>query len=161
MVKAVLLSLTDDSFPKILENRYLDVYAKASDHGSWIGVDYLILCTQYSVIWVAKINVIVLPRVENNPLRVSFCEIRSVDQKRWHPEFPEEFKNYRHNGGCARLYSFDTDAFFTIGDPVPFIFQPDFLGTLSLEKAVELLSRTYGVVDDLVQITIRSKSRVT
>ncbi|MFK2910807.1 hypothetical protein [Pseudomonas sp. 3HC3] len=160
MVNAVLLSLSEGSFQKIPEDRYLDVYAKASDHGSWIGVDYLILCTQFSPVWVAKIDIIALPRIDGAPLRVSFCEIRSIDRQRGHPDCPEELKHYRHNGGYARLLSFETDAFFTIGEPVPFIVQPDILGAVSLEKGAELIARTYGVQVDQVDITIRSKSRL-
>lgn len=161
MVNAVLLSLSDGTFPKISEDRYLDVYAKASDHGGWIGVDYLILCTPFSPVWVAKIDSIVLQRVEGAPLRVSLSEIRSIQSKLGHPDCPEELAHYRYNGGYAKLLSFESDAFFRIGDLIPFIVQPCILGALSLEKGAELIAHTYGVEVDQVEITIRSKPRVS
>lgn len=156
MVNAVSFSLSESDFAAIPVNRRLERSAMAHEHGSWIGVDYLILCTQHCPIWVAKIEDIVLPREDGGPLSFRFSEIRSLVGKSVDPEYGPAFKPYRSDRLNPKLTAFDDESFFAIGDPVPFIAQPDTIGPLSMAKAVVGLAETYGVKPEQIEITIRS-----
>lgn len=157
MVNAVSFSLTEAEFATIPVTRTLCRGAKANEHGSWVGVDYLILCSQHCPIWIAKIQDIILPREADGPLCFRFTEIRSVAGKGGELEYSTAFKPYRSDRYNPQLTAFEDDAFFRIGDPVPFIAQPDTLGPLSLDKAIEKLAETYGVKAEQIVITIRSR----
>ncbi len=157
MVNAVSFSLSDAEFAVIPVTRLLCVRAKAGEHGSWVGVNYLILCSQHCPRWVAKIQDIILPREADGPLCFRFSEIRSVWSKGGDPEYLTAFKPYRVNGYNPQLTAFEDDAFFRVGEPVPFVAQPDTLGPLSLDKAIEKLAETYGVKAEQIEITIRSR----
>ncbi|WP_146021768.1 MULTISPECIES: hypothetical protein [unclassified Pseudomonas] len=160
MVNAVSFSLLESEFAAIPVTRRLERGAMANEHGSWIGVDYLILCSQHCPIWVAKIEDIVLSREDGGPLSFRFSEIRSVARKGGDPEYGPAFKPYRSDKYNPQLTAFDDESFFTIGDPVPFIARPDTYGPLSMEKAILGLAETYGVDPKQVEITIRSKPAV-
>lgn len=157
MVNAVSFSLSDAEFATIPATRTLCRGAKANEHGSWVGVDYLILCSQHCPTWVAKIQDIILPREADGPLCFRFSEIRSVWGKGGDPEYLTAYKPYRVNGYNPQLTAFEDDAFFRVGEPVPFVAQPDTLGPLSLDNAIEKLAETYGVKAEQIEITIRSR----
>jgi len=160
MVNAVSFSLSESEFATIPVNRSLERRAMANEHGSWIGVDYLILCAEHCPVWVAKIEDIVLSREDRGPLIFKFSEIRSVTGKSGTPEYGPAFKPYRVDRYNPQLTAFDDDSFFTLGDSVPFVAQPSTYGPLSLEKAIVGLAKTYGVDPEQIEITIRSKPAI-
>jgi hypothetical protein len=160
MVNAVSIRLAESQFAAIPIERGMPLHAGANEHGSWLGVDYLILCTEHVPTWVAKVEEIVIPRTEGAPLTVRFSEVRSVFGQGTTPEYQEAFKMYRNNGWGAFLSTFENDLFFTIGDPVAFKVRPNAHGLLNMENAIDALADTYGVSADQVEITIRSKPRL-
>jgi len=159
MVNAVSVRLSESEFAAIPVERGMPLHASLNEHGGWLGVDYLILCSEHVPTWVAKVKEIVIPRTEGGPLTVRFSEVRSVFGKGATSEYQEAFGKYRNNGWGAFLSTFENELFFTIGDPVAFKVRPDFFGSLSMENAIDALAETYGVSTEQVEISIRSKPR--
>ncbi len=157
MVNAVSFSISDQDYEGIPANRSVGIFAGAQDFGRWVGVDYLILCTKHCPMWVAKIEEILIARHEDGPLTFRLSEVRSVVSMGGDPKYHAAFKDYRSNQANPKLTIFDSDAFFTIGEDVPFLAQPDILGPLSMDHAIRSLAKTYGVGVDQVDITIRSR----
>ncbi|MDF3239972.1 MULTISPECIES: hypothetical protein [Pseudomonas] len=157
MVNAVSLPISGQDFKSIPAKRSLGIFANAQDFGRWIGVDYLILCTEHCPMWVAKIDEILMPREEGGPLIFRFTQIRSIAGMGGDPSYEAAFKSFRSSQHNPTLVAFDDASFFTIGEVVPFQAQPDTLGPFSMDEAIRCLAKTYGVGVDQVDITIRSR----
>ncbi len=157
MVSAVSFSLSNAEFSAIPVDRSLERLSKVNEFGGWIGVDYLILCTEHHPTWVAKIEDIVISRLDGGPMTFRFSEIRSVFSMT--PSRITAFELFRSHQYNPKLTVFADNSFFTVGDLVPFIAKPDTLGPLSMDRAIHELAQTYGVAPDQVDITIRSRAK--
>jgi hypothetical protein len=157
VVSAVSFSLSSAEFSAISTDRSLQLPSKVNDYGGWIGIDYLILCTDHHPTWVAKIEDIVISRLDGGPMTFRFSEVRSVFSMT--PSRITAFEPFRFNQYNPKITVFADNSFFTVGDVVPFIAKPDTLGPLSMDRAIHELSQTYGVSPDQVDITIRSRAK--
>ena len=157
MVSAVSFSLSSAEFSAISTDRSLKLPSKVNDYGGWIGIDYLILCTDHHPTLVAKIEDIVISRLDGGPMTFRFSEVRSVFSMT--PSRITAFEPFRYNQYNPKLTVFADNSFFTVGDVVPFIAKPDTLGPLSMDRAIHELAQTYGVGPDQVDIAIRSRAK--
>ena len=162
MIRTVALNLDSVSISSVLYKRSMKVEASITEYDSWQEVDYLILCANTNPAWIAKIEELVLPRRKEKSLLVRFSEIRSVEDlsDEREDEKIQLFKPYysnRKRGNWPQFTEFENDNFFTIGDPLPFRYQPGKFELMSIDEAVLKLAKTYSVGPDQVEIIIRSK----
>lgn len=160
MVAAVAFSVSSEDFAAIPVNRCLERLSGVQEHGSWLGVEYLILCSGHIPSWVAKIQEIVMPRTQRTPMLFRFSEVRSVTDIDDNDEFRGAFKSFqdaRYKAPLPFKCDFENDLFFSLGKEVWFKPTPEVFGLLTMEKATVLLAESYGVGPDQVEITIRSR----
>lgn len=156
MVNAVLFDITPEEKKFLLKNRYLKRRMMPESFSSWIGVDYLVLCQDGSASLVAKIEDIALSRADDGMLKFRLSEVRNVWLKSVeNNESSALFAPARNGKDNPQLVVFDGDAFFKIGDPCPFTENPEFSWPMTLKRAAEHISATYGVDPNQVEITIR------
>lgn len=155
MVNAVSFSILNNEMSTIPEDMFIKRSARPQDFSQWIGVDYLILCSQHIPMWIAKIEDIALSRKDDGMLIFKFSEIRDVWGKGGEPDYSSAFKPYRSDVANPKLTAFEDDSFFTIGEPLPLIARPDGSGPLSIKSAATRVSKTYGVDPCQVEIIIR------
>ncbi|WP_259769143.1 hypothetical protein [Pseudomonas protegens] len=145
----------------ILANRCLRRQMQPQHFSNWIGVDYLVLCNEHIPLWVAKIEDIALSRQDDGLLKFRFSEIRDVWGKGCDPAYSSAYELFRSDQHNPKLTTFEDDAFFTIGEPLPFLDNPDFSGPLTIKRAAARLSETYGVEPGQVEIIIRHQPSIT
>ncbi|KII36837.1 hypothetical protein [Pseudomonas fluorescens] len=163
MIRTVAINPDSEMVSSISQEGSMNLGASITEHNNWQDVDYLIFCQNSTPSWIAKIHELVFPRRAGEALLFRFSEIRSLEdlsdeKEEKKNELLKPFFAARKSGKWPLLTEFESDEFFTVGDPLPFCAQPRDLGPLHMDKAVLRLAKTYGVDPDQVEITIRSKS---
>lgn len=124
--------------------------------------DYLIVFVDKFLQGVGKIREIVLPKSRGNAYIVRISEFRDLHNhprdENFYELFEEQYYNHSNfNGLGFFLTSFNSDGFFSIGNPVKFRALPGTPMFWDIDQAATAVAKSYGVDNDQVTITITSK----